>query len=83
MLKLNAGYALQWFLVERLSARGYQWYDLGGESLSEGLRRFKRGLVGGEGALSRPMSITSFPAAPRDAWSPRWFLAFVPPSDFI
>jgi GNAT acetyltransferase-like protein len=51
MLKLNAGYALQWWLVEQLSARGYQWYDLGGESLSEGLRQFKRGLVGREGRI--------------------------------
>ncbi len=51
MLKLNAGYALQWSLVERLSARGHQWYDLGGESLSEGLRQFKRGLVGREGRI--------------------------------
>ncbi len=51
MLKLNAGYALQWWLVEWLSARGYKWYDLGGESLSEGLRRFKRGLVGKQGRI--------------------------------
>jgi len=51
MLKLNAGYALQWWLVERLSALGYRWYDLGGESLSEGLRQFKRGLVGREGRI--------------------------------
>jgi hypothetical protein len=51
MLKLNAGYALQWWLIERLSARGHQWYDLGGESLSEGLRQFKRGLVGREGRI--------------------------------
>jgi hypothetical protein len=51
MLKLNAGYALQWWLVGRLSARGYRWYDLGGESLSEGLRQFKRGLVGREGRI--------------------------------
>ncbi|MGE5260593.1 MAG: lipid II:glycine glycyltransferase FemX [Actinomycetota bacterium] len=51
MLKLNAGYALQWWLVERLSARGHRWYDLGGESLSEGLRQFKRGLVGREGRI--------------------------------
>ncbi len=51
MLELNAGYALQWWLVGRLSAQGYKWYDLGGESLSEGLRRFKRGLVGKEGRI--------------------------------
>jgi hypothetical protein len=51
MLKLNAGYALQWFLVERLTVHGHRWYDLGGESLSEGLRRFKRGLVGREGRI--------------------------------
>ncbi len=51
MLKLNAGYALQWWLIECLSKRGHQWYDLGGESLSEGLRQFKRGLVGREGRV--------------------------------
>jgi hypothetical protein len=51
MLKLNAGYALQWWLIERLSGLGCQWYDLGGESLSEGLRQFKRGLVGREGRI--------------------------------
>jgi hypothetical protein len=51
MLRLNAGYALHWWLVERLSARGLQWYDLGGESSSEGLRQFKRGLVGREGRI--------------------------------
>ncbi len=51
MLELNAGYALQWWLVGRLSSQGYKWYDLGGESLSEGLRRFKRGLVGKEGRV--------------------------------
>ncbi len=51
MLKLNAGYALQWWLVECLSQRGHQWYDLGGESQSEGLRQFKRGLVGREGRV--------------------------------
>ena len=51
MLKLNAGYALQWWLIERLSGLGCQWYDLGGESLSEGLRQFKRGLVGREGRV--------------------------------
>jgi len=51
MLKLNAGCALQWWLVGQLSGRGYRWYDLGGESLSEGLRRFKRGLVGREGRI--------------------------------
>ena len=51
MLKLNAGYALQWWLIEWLSKRGHRWYDLGGESLSEGLRQFKRGLVGREGRV--------------------------------
>ncbi|HEX7531839.1 MAG TPA: GNAT family N-acetyltransferase [Methyloceanibacter sp.] len=51
MLKLNAGYALQWWLIEHLGKRGYHWYDLGGESLSEGLRQFKRGLVGREGRV--------------------------------
>jgi hypothetical protein len=51
MLKLNAGYALQWWLIEHLGKRGHHWYDLGGESLSEGLRQFKRGLVGRAGRV--------------------------------
>lgn len=51
MLPLKAGYALQWWAIEWLSAQGFKWYDLGGESLSDGLRQFKRGLVGKQGRV--------------------------------
>jgi hypothetical protein len=51
MLPLKAGYALQWWTIEWLSGRGLKWYDLGGESLSDGLRQFKRGLVGKQGRV--------------------------------
>jgi hypothetical protein len=45
-LALNAGYALQWWIVEWLSTLPVRWYDLGGEALDAGLRQFKKGLVG-------------------------------------
>lgn len=51
MLPLKGGYALQWWLVDWLKREGFKWYDLGGESLSDGLRQFKRGLVGKQGCV--------------------------------
>lgn len=51
MLPLKGGYALQWWLIDWLSREGFKWYDLGGESLSDGLRQFKRGLVGKQGCV--------------------------------
>lgn len=51
MLPLKGGYALQWWVIDWLSRRGLKWYDLGGDSLSEGLRQFKRGLVGKQGRV--------------------------------
>jgi hypothetical protein len=51
-LALKAGYALQWWIVRWLSERGgVRWYDLGGEVGEEGLRQFKKGLVGKRGAI--------------------------------
>jgi len=48
---LCAGYALQWWLVERLSGNGARWYDLGGSPQDSRLRQFKAGLVGRRGAV--------------------------------
>jgi hypothetical protein len=50
-LPLKAGYALQWWIVEWLSALGVRWYDLGGEAGEPGLRQFKKGLVGKRGTV--------------------------------
>jgi hypothetical protein len=51
MLPLKGGYAIQWWLIEQMSRAGFKWLDLGGESLSEGLRHFKRGLAGKQGRV--------------------------------
>jgi GNAT acetyltransferase-like protein len=50
-LPLRAGYALHWWIVSWAADRGARWYDLGGEAMSEGLRQFKKGLVGKRGAV--------------------------------
>jgi hypothetical protein len=50
-LGLNAGYALQWWILDWLSTRAVRWYDLGGEAREAGLRQFKKGLVGKRGAI--------------------------------
>lgn len=50
-LKLNAGYFLQWSVLEHLRSHGVHWYDLGGEAGSPGLAQFKKGLVGKEGCI--------------------------------
>ena len=50
-LPLRAGYALHWWIVSWAADLGMRWYDLGGEAMSEGLRQFKKGLVGKRGAV--------------------------------
>ena len=51
-LALNAGYALQWWIVRWLSGQGgVRWYDLGGEAGERGLRQVKKGLAGKNGAV--------------------------------
>jgi hypothetical protein len=50
-LQLNAGYALQWWIVNWLREQGARWYDLGGGALEPRLEQFKRGLVGKAGRL--------------------------------
>ncbi len=47
----NAGYLLQWHIIEQLRQGEQRWYDLGGEALDPGLRQFKRGLVGRQGEI--------------------------------
>jgi hypothetical protein len=49
-LALKAGYALQWWIVGELEGAG-RWYDLGGEAGADGLRQFKKGLVGKSGMV--------------------------------
>ncbi len=51
-LQLKAGYAMQWWIINRLSERkDVHWYDLGGEAMEPGLRQFKKGLTGKEGVI--------------------------------
>ncbi|WP_295317716.1 GNAT family N-acetyltransferase, partial [Roseobacter sp.] len=52
-LPLKAGYALHWWIAERLCAMpGVKWYDLGGDQGDQGLRQFKKGFVGKEGVIA-------------------------------
>lgn len=48
-LPLNAGYALQWWVVRWLHEHGFQWYDLGGAAHEPGLQHFKKGFIGKAG----------------------------------
>ncbi len=50
-LPLKAGYAVQWAILRALRDSGARWYDLGGEAGEEGLRQFKKGLVGKRGSI--------------------------------
>jgi CelD/BcsL family acetyltransferase involved in cellulose biosynthesis len=50
-LPLKAGYAVQWEILRALRSSGVHWYDLGGEAGEEGLRQFKKGLVGKRGTV--------------------------------
>lgn len=47
---LKAGYVMQWWIIDWLSRQNLKWYDLGGASGEEGLRQFKKGLIGKSGA---------------------------------
>lgn len=51
-LKLKAGFALQWWIVDWLRRRGVKWYDLGGAAHEPGLRQFKEGLAGKAGRIA-------------------------------
>jgi hypothetical protein len=48
-LKVRAGYALRWWMVNALRGSGSRWLDLGGAEGDEGLRHFKEGLSGKNG----------------------------------
>jgi lipid II:glycine glycyltransferase (peptidoglycan interpeptide bridge formation enzyme) len=50
-LRVNAGYRLHWEIAGWASDRGSLWYDLGGDSGSQGLRQFKSGMVGKAGRI--------------------------------
>ena len=55
---LKAGYALHWWVAERLCQMdGVAWYDLGGNDLDAGLHQFKKGFVGKRGKI-----VTSLPS---------------------
>ena len=50
-LPLRAGFALQWWVLNRLSDQGVRWYDLGGTRGDRGLEQFKTGLIGRGGTI--------------------------------
>lgn len=49
-LELNAGYAVQWWIVRWLATQNVRWYELGGTGDS-GVRQFKKGLIGKAGTV--------------------------------
>jgi hypothetical protein len=50
--EINASYALQWAIVDRLrQEKRCRWYDLGGDANSPGLIQFKTGFVGSTGKI--------------------------------
>lgn len=48
---LRAGYALRWWLINRLRGSNARWLDLGGTEGDAGLRTFKLGNIGKRGRL--------------------------------
>lgn len=51
--EINASYALQWSIVDRLrQEKRCRWYDLGGDANSPGLIQFKTGFVGSTGKIA-------------------------------
>jgi lipid II:glycine glycyltransferase (peptidoglycan interpeptide bridge formation enzyme) len=60
--ELNAGYAMQWWIVGWLRKSGLRWYELGGGAGGPGMRQYKKGLVGKAGlvvAISGEFSLCS------------------------
>jgi hypothetical protein len=49
-LKLNAGYAMQWWIMRWLHSQNIRWYELGGTG-DPGIRQFKKGLIGKRGVI--------------------------------
>lgn len=51
-LGLKAGYAMHWWIAERLCNNpDIRWYDLGGKDGDSGLHQFKKGFVGKQGKI--------------------------------
>jgi len=50
-LPLRAGYALRWWVLQRLRGCGARWLDLGGDEGDDGLRHYKKGCVGKRGRI--------------------------------
>jgi hypothetical protein len=50
-LSLRAGYALRWWIINRLRGSSARWLDLGGTEGDAGLRSFKLGNVGKRGMV--------------------------------
>jgi hypothetical protein len=50
-LSLRAGYALRWWIINRLRGSSARWLDLGGTEGDAGLRSFKLGNVGKRGRV--------------------------------
>ncbi|MDB5570653.1 MAG: hypothetical protein JWN93_1836 [Hyphomicrobiales bacterium] len=48
---LNAGYVLQWRIIDWLRGLGLVHYDMGGTGGEQGLHQFKKGLLGRSGAI--------------------------------
>lgn len=51
-LEAGAGFFLHWTVINWLQEQDVQWYDLGGDCGSGGLRQFKSGLVGKHGVIT-------------------------------
>ncbi|WP_170984565.1 lipid II:glycine glycyltransferase FemX [Rhodoligotrophos defluvii] len=63
-LPAKAGYALHWWIVERLTGSGCLWYDLGGAEGDAGLAQFKRQFVGARGVITKRLDEFAFAADP-------------------
>ncbi len=48
--ELRAGYALDWWCIEKLKHDGLHWYDLSGDQ-TPGVNEYKAGLVGRGGRI--------------------------------
>lgn len=65
-LKLRAGYAMHWWIAQRLCAmETIDWYDLGGNDLDAGLHQFKKGFVGRTGVMVEAPARHEFAATAR------------------
>lgn len=51
-VKLQAGYAMHWWIIGWLQEKNARWYDLGCTVGNAGLHQFKKGLVGKRGTIA-------------------------------